>query len=426
MKKAIFAEAMFSIVLTCWLVLCPGHQVVAADTVTAAEAVAEAVPGQPAESEKPPEESPYGIKKAPKITVRAQDDSTIKISWKKVKSAEKYIIYRAKNKDGKYKKIKSTARLDYKDKDVIRTKTYYYKVCAVAGRGKEQIRSPFSKRKSAAVRLTRPVWKESTPTSSEVKLRWRKYKYVRKYIVYRSEKKDGKFEKIAETSNCTYTDREVKDNQLYYYKLQATGRTEKGKKITSALSKAFRVRIPKKVRTIAYVGDSVMEGMSDYRIITDKDKKVITKVGVSPYNFYNGPIMDQLLDYNPDRVYVMLGMNSLVGSPSDKTMDSIIKDYRKILEACADANPDIQIIILPVSPTRPAARVKNSIINKFNSKLEKMAENLNADYFDYTDFLKGSDGTLLSQYSAKDGIHWKISAYKELGKRLDEYDKKFK
>jgi hypothetical protein len=52
-----------------------------------------------------------------------------------------------------------------------------------------------------------------------------------------------------------------------------------------------------------------------------------------------------------------------------------------------------------------------------------MAEELGAYYYDYTSFLKDSDGNLKSSYSARDGIHWTKSAYKTFLEKLDSYGK---
>lgn len=56
----------------------------------------------------------------------------VKLSWKRVKNAKKYTIYRATSKNGKYTKIGTTAKLNFVNKNVKKGKTYYYKVKAIA------------------------------------------------------------------------------------------------------------------------------------------------------------------------------------------------------------------------------------------------------------------------------------------------------
>lgn len=55
----------------------------------------------------------------------------IKLTWKKVKGADLYYVYK-KNARGTYKKIKETSKLYYRDSDVKERKTYSYKVVAVS------------------------------------------------------------------------------------------------------------------------------------------------------------------------------------------------------------------------------------------------------------------------------------------------------
>ena len=52
------------------------------------------------------------------------------VKWAKVENADKYVVYRAVKKNGKYTKKTTTARTSYADKTVKKGKTYYYKVKA--------------------------------------------------------------------------------------------------------------------------------------------------------------------------------------------------------------------------------------------------------------------------------------------------------
>ena len=52
------------------------------------------------------------------------------VKWAKVENADKYVVYRAVKKNGKYTKKITTAKTSYTDKSVKKGKTYYYKVKA--------------------------------------------------------------------------------------------------------------------------------------------------------------------------------------------------------------------------------------------------------------------------------------------------------
>lgn len=56
--------------------------------------------------------------------------SNVKVKWSKVEEAKKYTIYRATSKKGKYKKIGISQSISFKNKDLTRGKTYYFKVVA--------------------------------------------------------------------------------------------------------------------------------------------------------------------------------------------------------------------------------------------------------------------------------------------------------
>jgi len=88
---------------------------------------------------------------SPIVAVMTDNESNqVQLKWYKVTSAEKYAIYRATSKNGKYKKIKTTSKLSYTDKDVKEGKNYYYKVKAIDTNGKNTT-SYYSKLAAAKV-----------------------------------------------------------------------------------------------------------------------------------------------------------------------------------------------------------------------------------------------------------------------------------
>ena len=55
--------------------------------------------------------------------------------------------------------------------------------------------------------------------NKKVTLSWKKIKNVKKYTIYRSTKKTGKYQKIASVSKTKYVDKKVKKGKKYYYKI---------------------------------------------------------------------------------------------------------------------------------------------------------------------------------------------------------------
>lgn len=71
-----------------------------------------------------------------KVSVKANGCDKVKISWKKVKGAKGYQVYRATSKKGKYTKVKTTKSTKYMDNRLGKGRRYYYKVRAYAGNRK--------------------------------------------------------------------------------------------------------------------------------------------------------------------------------------------------------------------------------------------------------------------------------------------------
>ena len=81
--------------------------------------------------------------KAP-VVAGSYNKKKIKITWKKVKGADSYYVYR-KNSEGQYKKIGTTKKLYYTDSKVKKEESYLYKVKAVYCEDGKTIKSKASK-----------------------------------------------------------------------------------------------------------------------------------------------------------------------------------------------------------------------------------------------------------------------------------------
>lgn len=71
--------------------------------------------------------------KKPSVSVQNQSATRAKVSWKEVKGAVKYQVYRSTSKDGKYQKIATIQKGNFfKDTNRSTNAKYYYKVRAVS------------------------------------------------------------------------------------------------------------------------------------------------------------------------------------------------------------------------------------------------------------------------------------------------------
>jgi len=83
-----------------------------------------------------------------KLTVTIPKKRILKATWKRVKGVDGYEIYRASEKKGPYKlvkTIKGESKITYTDKKLSKKKTFYYKVRAYKQVGNEKFYGDFSK-----------------------------------------------------------------------------------------------------------------------------------------------------------------------------------------------------------------------------------------------------------------------------------------
>lgn len=86
-------------------------------------------------------------KKVKKPTIANLAKKTLKVSWKQIKGATGYEVYRATKKNGTYKLVKTlqgATKVSFTNKKLKKGTTYYYKVRAYRKIGKEKIYGSYS------------------------------------------------------------------------------------------------------------------------------------------------------------------------------------------------------------------------------------------------------------------------------------------
>ena len=182
----------------------------------------------------------------PKVTgVKAASSGhdSIKLSWKKLRGINGYKIYRGTRKSGKYKLIKTTKKTSFTNTKLTSNKTYYYKIKAYKTiKGKTYTSKKYSKAISAKAILTRVTSLKATEKNGYVKLTFKKGKNTKYYEIYRRTGKNGKYKKIKTTKSLSFTDKTVKGNKTYYYKVRAYNKRGDKKQYTSS-SKAVKIKV---------------------------------------------------------------------------------------------------------------------------------------------------------------------------------------
>jgi C1A family cysteine protease len=101
----------------------------------------------------------------------------------------------------------------------------------------------YTKSASTSIAKTKSL-KKSTVKTTSVKLIWGKTAGAKGYEIYRSSKKNGTYQKVATVKKCSYTNKNMKKNTTYYYKVRAY-KTSGGKKIYGKFSSTIKVTTKK-------------------------------------------------------------------------------------------------------------------------------------------------------------------------------------
>jgi hypothetical protein len=133
----------------------------------------------------------------------------------------------------KTQNIKSSGKVTFNN---VKKGTYYVRVTSNDSyEGRSPIDCEYTLKATFTEGLSKVSLKSATAGKKQVKLSWKKVSGASGYYVYRSTSKSGKYTKIAtikKGSTVTYTNKNLKSKQTYYYKViaykTANGKTTKG------------------------------------------------------------------------------------------------------------------------------------------------------------------------------------------------------
>ena len=173
---------------------------------------------------------------APKVKVKSTTFNSVKINIGKSKGAQTYMVERSTDKKT-YEVLTVFAKAgNYTDKELATGTKYYYRVSACNERC-----SAKSKVVNAKPALKAPSIKVSSKTKAEVKVTYKNVTGAEVYEVYRSTKKNGKYELVGSENALQYVDTTAKSKKTYYYKVRATIKV--GEKVVGTYSKPIKVKV---------------------------------------------------------------------------------------------------------------------------------------------------------------------------------------
>ncbi len=158
---------------------------------------------------------------APKLSSVKNYSSSVKISWKKVSSADGYYVYR-KGKTGAWKqiaKVKGGNKVSYTDKNVACSESYSYTVRAYDGK----VKGCFNNKGINTIFLKSPAVIKVENSDLGLVLNFNKIKAAKIYEIYRKTI-DGEWEKISSlvgADTTSFIDLDVEDGETYFYSVKA-------------------------------------------------------------------------------------------------------------------------------------------------------------------------------------------------------------
>lgn len=265
-------------------------------------------------------------------------------------------------------------------------------------------------------------------STTAVRITWDKTKKAKYYRIYRSQKKNSGYHCIGNTKKNYFMAGKLKNKTTYYFYVQAC--TKKKKSATdSNPSRKVHIKTKTYSRKTIFAGDSIAKDViyalpymhigGKKKIIADRGLKTSTFYTQRVFNGQNG--LQKVISEKPYRVYFMLGMNGVHYTP----LKNMIADYEYMIRQIQKSSPGTDIVLCAISPVSRAKQAYQPGFWKtpyFNKKLKKLAKRTNTHYFDYTGFLKDSEGYLKAKYAASDGYHWNRSAYARFAKKVEKFE----
>ena len=162
--------------------------------------------------------------KTPVVTVKSSQYNQLTVSWKKIKGANAYEIYRSDSKNGTYAlvgTVTGNSNVKYVD-DVTHNNTFYYKVRAIKNlSGFNSCSGAFSTIKSAKAVLKSPVIAVKAGDAG-VDITWTAVTGENAgYEVYRATSEKGKYMLLGLSTTASYLDTTAVSGKTYYYKVRA-------------------------------------------------------------------------------------------------------------------------------------------------------------------------------------------------------------
>ena len=295
---------------------------------------------------------------APSVSITTSKGKP-KLTWKAVKGADKYYIYRST--DGKnFKYYNETDEAGYTNYSTNIGTTYYYKVRAVKTIDGNDHKSDFSAVRSiqcrpAAVNLS------ISRSYGKPKLTWDAVADADKYWIYRST--DGKnFKYYDTTTKTSYINSGAAFNTIYYYKVKAV-KVVNGRNVVSGSGSAKSVitALAKPSVSITtsdgkpYISWDAVDGATGYYVFRSTDGKNYSVLGYTTRTNYTNTASNAGTTYYYKVKADNLNTKTAICANSDKTAEKLVEQAKSWL-GCKESDGSNEEIIDTYNGHEPVAR----------------------------------------------------------------------
>lgn len=295
---------------------------------------------------------------APSVSITTSKGKP-KLTWKAVKGADKYYIYRST--DGKnFKYYNETDEAGYTNYSTNIGTTYYYKVRAVKTIDGNDHKSDFSAVRSiqcrpAAVNLS------ISRSYGKPKLTWDAVADADKYWIYRST--DGKnFKYYDTTTKTSYINSGAAFNTIYCYKVKAV-KVVNGRNVVSGSGSAKSVitALAKPSVSITtsdgkpYISWDAVDGATGYYVFRSTDGKNYSVLGYTTRTNYTNTASNAGTTYYYKVKADNLNTKTAICANSDKTAEKLVEQAKSWL-GCKESDGSNEEIIDTYNGHEPVAR----------------------------------------------------------------------
>lgn len=168
---------------------------------------------------------------------------------------------------------------------------------------------------------------------------------------------------------------------------------------------AGKMTYSKALKDLYIAGDSLMEGLAEYRILNSSH--VIAQVSASLYHLEEN--FGKITGLRPPILLLHYGLNMLEND--DAHLHTFIRMYTSLIQRLKQALPNTRIVVsllFPVDRSKATESIYGRV-NVYNREMKQMAKDLGVEVLDSAPAFGGS-----TAYYGRDGIHLSSSFYRNV------------